>query len=181
MAVPPFKGSWWVEPCDILAGPTPASHDYEETYRCLTKLVLDVGIRAFIDLRDPEDTFEGLPHVDYKELVCTLEKSIIVRKFPIKDGFALPPSELDVIVNSINDNVQHERPVYVHCHGGHGRTGLVVACWLVQQGMTWDEALAEVGRLRKEANSFLEHIRSPQTDEQDAAVLEYERWLEGRR
>jgi protein-tyrosine phosphatase len=60
------------------------------------------------------------------------------------------------------------RRVYVHCLGGRGRTGTVVACWLVRHGHRAEEALALVQERRGR--------RSPETAEQRRFVR---RWPSG--
>ena len=59
--------------------------------------------------------------------------------------------------------------VYVHCWGGHGRTGTEVGCYLVrQQGLTGEQALAEVKRLHA---TMADHaVTSPERPEQLALV-----------
>jgi len=56
--------------------------------------------------------------------------------------------------------------VAVHCTAGLGRTGVVLACHLVTRGMSADNAIARIRRLRP---------GSIETDEQAIAVDEFAR------
>ena len=60
--------------------------------------------------------------------------------------------------------VEGGRPVVVTCYAGIGRTGTVLACYLVSRGATPTDAVAEIRRLRP---------GSIQTPEQEGAVYEY--------
>ena len=51
--------------------------------------------------------------------------------------------------------------VGVHCMAGRGRTGTMIACYLVSQGMSAEDAIAEVRRARP---------GSIQTEAQEQAV-----------
>lgn len=52
------------------------------------------------------------------------------------------------ILNVIDQELEAGNGVYVHCVGGVGRTGTVIGCHLVRHGMSGDEALQEIKRLR---------------------------------
>ena len=73
---------------------------------------------------------------------------VVWHNFPIVD-MGIPNKKLmrqilDVIVASM----AREKCVYVHCWGGHGRTGTVVGCWLREQGMSGKETLQHIQKLR---------------------------------
>ncbi len=59
---------------------------------------------------------------------------------PISD--MAPPTYEDVerFIETVNDETM--RPILVHCKAGIGRTGALVACWRIHEGMDVDEALA---------------------------------------
>ena len=58
-------------------------------------------------------------------------------------------SEMTAILDDIDTSIADARPVYVHCWGGHGRTGTVIGCWLTRHGRLGSDALAEITALRR--------------------------------
>jgi ADP-ribosyl-[dinitrogen reductase] hydrolase len=87
------------------------------------------------------------------------------QRFPILDNSV--PSDLDhlaEILFAIDRRIREGGAVYLHCWGGVGRTGLVVACWLQEHGRTPDDALAELSaRWSTVEKNFR---KSPETQEQ---------------
>lgn len=83
---------------------------------------------------------------------------------PIEDMTAPSQEQLDKIANAIKGANDHDMGVAIHCTAGLGRTGVVLACYFVDQGMSAENALARVRRMRP---------GSIETDEQVEAVKDY--------
>jgi atypical dual specificity phosphatase len=84
-----------------------------------------------------------------------------------------PPTGEDVerFVAFVEASVGARRPVAVHCTVGRGRTGTMLACYLVKRGAGPGEAIQ---RVRKDRPGSIE------THEQEDAVFAYSRHLEER-
>ncbi|MEM3369183.1 MAG: dual specificity protein phosphatase family protein [Thermoproteota archaeon] len=63
---------------------------------------------------------------------------------PIKDFHAPSLEQLENIINWINHKIAIGKPVVVHCHGGIGRTGIILAAYLVENGAKPDVAILEI-------------------------------------
>ena len=89
----------------------------------------------------------------------------VVRR-PIRDG-GVPKSaaEMDEIVARIDEERRRGGDVAVACVGGVGRTGTVVACALVGQGL---DAAAAIGRVRA-----TRHPQAVETADQQRFVADY--------
>jgi atypical dual specificity phosphatase len=67
---------------------------------------------------------------------------------PVVDFTPPTPEQLVVGVAAIRSAVANDQKVLVHCGGGLGRTGTLVACYLVDTGLAADDAIAQVRRSR---------------------------------
>jgi atypical dual specificity phosphatase len=85
---------------------------------------------------------------------------------PIPDMTAPTPEEIDRSLSAIDKALEHRLGVAVHCGAGLGRTGTILACYLVRQGTPAIEAIKKIRRLRP---------GSVETKEQEQAIKEYAR------
>ncbi|MDP9357997.1 MAG: dual specificity protein phosphatase family protein [Chloroflexota bacterium] len=67
---------------------------------------------------------------------------------PVKDFSAPSPAQLEQGIVAIVGAVAAGQRVAVHCGGGLGRTGTLLACYLVHQGWSAEAAIARVRERR---------------------------------
>jgi atypical dual specificity phosphatase len=97
------------------------------------------------------------------------DAGLLLYHVPMEDMEAPTQEQLDRALSGIRRAHERSMGVAVHCAAGRGRTGVVLACYFVQQGLTADNATARVRRLRP---------GSIETDEQVDAVTTFaRRWL----
>lgn len=164
----PIPESYWVRPGHLLAGEYAGARLPTLALRKLRRL-LDAGITSFVDL-----TQAGEAWLPPYEPLLTQEASlrgVTVRylRAPIRDMGVPAPEALHATLDYLDAELISGRRVYLHCWGGIGRTGTVVGCHLVRHGLTGEEALALIARLRRLTPDA--RRRSPETEAQRAMVL----------
>jgi ADP-ribosyl-[dinitrogen reductase] hydrolase len=169
----PFIRSYWVIPGELLAGTYPGDKDPAEAAKKLRGL-LDCGIRHVVNLMEKDEVdHSGRLFVPYGELLVRLGADRGVHVFTtrrsIRDMQVPTVEAMNAILDEIDRSLETGRPVYVHCWGGRGRTGTVVGCYLVRQGMKGDEALKRIKELRKGTPDG--DMPSPETKSQRELVV----------
>jgi hypothetical protein len=162
-AVPvvPYDDSYWVIPGKLLAGEYPANRWSDDLTRSKIQSLLIAGVRVFIDLTRPGELPAYLPFL--REQSGWLNMPTEYAHFPIND-YGIPSREqMTATLDRIDAALAQDKPVYVHCWGGIGRTGTVVACYLIRHGMDPEQALAHLQTLRR---AVPDPRRSPESDEQ---------------
>ena len=124
--------------------------------------VVAQGIKSVVTVREvalPSDWFNG-GDIDYLHLA-------------VEDFGAPNLEELVQAVDFIDQKISSGRPVMVHCAAGKGRTGAVLAAYLIKkQNLTADQAIDKVRDMRP---------GSVQSISQETAVSMYEKYLKGKR
>ncbi len=132
MTVFPF---YWLVPGRVAAGVYPGSTDPGQAGEKLRRLV-GQGIRAFVDLTEPGEVTQLGPLVPYEDALREVaeEAGVAVERlsFPIRDMHAPSPETMVRILDAMDERVAAGSPLYVHCLGGRGRTGVVLGCFLVR-------------------------------------------------
>ena len=118
-------------PDRVLAGPYPGAADKREAAAKL-KAFLAAGVTCFIDLTEERDGPPSLPLHPYEQLLAKVAKQQGIRvvhlRMPIRAN-SIPSSwQMRAILGAIREALSERELVYVHCWGGVGRTGTVIAC-----------------------------------------------------
>ena len=175
----PFSRSYWVVPGKLLAGCYPGSANEEEVHSKL-KSMIECGIRHVINLMEPNElNWSGKLFVSYEEQLAFIAESmglkVTFERMPIKDTSIPSRVEMSQILGHIDQSIQDDKPVYIHCWGGRGRTGTVAGCYLVRHGLASGENILKLIReVRKDTEDH--NQPSPETSQQCNMVVS---WVEG--
>ena len=167
------RNSYWVVPGSLMAGEYPGDRNHWSTRRKLADY-LHHGIDAFLDLTEAGELF---PYEDVlREVAQEFGLDCAYRRLSIRDvDVPEHPARMRNILDQIEQWRSQERRVYVHCWGGVGRTGTVVGCHLVDDGMHGQAALEHLHLLwtRMSADKRRRKPESPETEAQRAYVHQW--------
>jgi len=144
-----------------MAGEYPGAKDSLLAQRKMARF-LELGFTHFIDLTEAD---EGLQ--PYAQI---LQGQAAHQRLPIVDMNIPNPAQMQTILDAIDAALAAGKQVYVHCFGGHGRTGTVVGCWQIRHGAAPAQALAQINTWRAALPAHLIDQPSPQTRAQIAFV-----------
>ena len=162
---PPLPNSYWVTPGKLLGGDYPAGETEEETLKRL-QVLLDAGVTCFVNLTNagelpayskllpPEATYFHLPILDH--------------------GLPVDRAYMRQIQFALSAALAAGRCVYVHCRMGIGRTGPVLGCQLVEQGMSGSAALDALNRAWQTSARARHWPSIPETAQQREFVTSWE-------
>ncbi len=144
----PLGLSYWVEEPWLLAGPFPGHADPQVAERQLRGL-LDAGIRGVVDLMEEDP--RGAPPYGPQLARLAAERGLHVPRwiFPIEDHDVPSPAAMRALEARLARARRDGRPLYVHCWGGRGRTGIVAAVALVRAGLARPDDVLEVLAARR--------------------------------
>jgi len=154
-----------VLPGQLLAGEHPAGSRSREDTRNRLKRLLASGIECFVDLTQP---------AEMERYDVDLPVGVEYLRKPIKDH-AVPEQRehMAEILDCLHDALASGRKVYVHCRAGIGRTGTVVGCFLVEQGMVGEAALEALNKAFQQSDRSKNWDWVPETQEQNEFVRQW--------
>ena len=139
---PPAPLTSWFEPDQIYACPYPDA-------AALHRLAAN-GIGLVINLETVAHNPVDLESAGLREV-----------HLPCPDFTTPTQEQILTSIATIAQAIAEDTRVAIHCRAGLGRTGTVLACWLVSQGTPAEDAILEVRRRRP---------GSIETDDQEAAI-----------
>lgn len=185
----PTPWSNWVIPGRVIAGAYPASLDDQETEKILATL-LELGMNTFVclqaevNINTPEHAWRsghGLrPYIKDAQKILSRahetqnpkiqQQKIDFLHLPIIDGNVTTDSAMNRLVEDVMERVLRGERLYVHCWGGHGRTGTLIAVMLGRlYGLPYTNALRYTQAFH-DSRVYPQGVRSPQTPVQRAQV-----------
>ena len=125
-ATRPNANTYWVIPHKLLAGEYPGDKDPGKAREKINRF-FEVGVRHFVDLTELGEL------IPYETILSEESRAANItatyQRFPIPDISVPRDAEfLAEILLTIDRQIRQGGAVYVHCRGGVGRTGVVVAC-----------------------------------------------------
>ena len=126
------------------------------------KWVLDKGIKSIVTVREvplPSRWIDGTD-IDYLHLMV--------------EDYGVPNMEvLDEAVNYIDNKIQSGKPVLVHCAAGKGRTGALLAAYMIKkENLTAEQAIEKIRLMRP---------GSVQSVTQETALSMYEKYVRSKK
>lgn len=136
----------WIEPDAV------AACAYPRDDAMLAELAA-AGVTTLINLTEWPHGLQRLDRHGIREI-----------SLPVADFTPPSPGQLNAGVAAIEQTLTDGGRVAVHCHGGLGRTGTLLACWLVRRGLPADTAIEQVRAVRP---------GSVETAAQEASIRSY--------
>lgn len=134
----------WLIHGAVMMGPAPSSSDLRG--------IVSQGVTTFVDLRHES---RGRPGYMYSRSdgIAAMQKAgdvthrITYMHFPIYDFDAVDSKDMLSLVHDIAERVHRGEVLYIHCAGGHGRTGTVTinvlsALYKLPMSVAWRHAAA---------------------------------------
>ncbi|KNC48593.1 MAP kinase phosphatase 6 [Thecamonas trahens ATCC 50062] len=174
----PTDYSNWLIPGTVLLGAYPGSLD-DHVHREQLLAILQTGVTAFVCLQDEIDPYADpdawrsgtaiRPYIDdarallmEPELGLTQNDAAFLY-FPIPDCGVADDADVQHFARHLHERVLAGDVLYIHCWGGHGRTG-TIACILLalRYGLSAPQA-EEWVQYAHDTRVYPQDMRSPQT------------------
>ncbi len=164
--VHPLLDVYWAIPNRLLVGPSPAVRDTARIPERLTWLA-DTGVTRILDLTEAADSL-----LRYDQYLDSGMMQLFA--YPLARFQAPDVAATQQILDQIKDWLNQDEVIYLCDLNGAERAGMLLACLFIEQGMTVQQALEEVDRLRFETQ-ITPALRCPESPEQWERVIGWEK------
>lgn len=164
--VHPLLDVYWAIPGRLLVGPSPAVRDAARTPERLTWLA-ETGVTRILDLSERAD---GLPRYDQ----CLDGGTMQLHACPLARFRAPDVAAMMQILDQIQDWLDQDEVIYLCDLNGAERAGMLLGCLFIERGMTAQQALEEIDRLRFETQ-ITPALRCPESQEQWERVIGWDK------
>ena len=165
----PLDSSYWVVPARFLAGEHPFGedpHDAQDRFAALREASIDY----FLDLTETGE------RPSYRQTAAPGRELCAISDCRLRSPVGRWPDAADSA--AIRAALAANRNLFIHCRAGIGRTGLVVGCYLADEGLHGKAALSKLNQLWQQSARSKSWPVIPQTDEQANYIR---RWAKLRR
>lgn len=120
----------WLIPEKLAGSAIPTSFDE-------IKWVLDEGVKSIVTIREEPLDEDWISEMNYLHV--------------LSDDMGVPSfDDLKTSVDYVHEKIQNNEPVMVHCLAGLGRTGTILACYLIKyEKMSAEDAIQHVREKRR--------------------------------
>jgi len=147
---------WWVEPGKLAGMPMPliATARRENPTSPLNAydddllLLHEVGVRAVV----------GMLNIPVDSMIYR-SAGFVHHLMPIPDGGVPTMEQFEGYLRFVDEQLQSNNPVAVHCAAGLGRTGTVLAGYLIAEGVPLEAAITRIRTVRPGAIETRDQIR----------------------
>lgn len=131
---------WWLIPGKLAGMSRPALEDLPQLYQA--------GLRGLVSVMDEPSGIE-----EYKQ------QGLQALWLPTTGGQAPTVEQVKEFVRFARPLLEQDQPVAVHCTSGNRRTGTLLAAYLIANGATPEQAIAQLQQARPSAE-----LRTAQLD-----------------
>lgn len=123
---------WSIIPEKLSGMPQPQTEDLSSLYAR--------GIRAIVSLLEDRIGLDAYKTQGFETLWV-----------PVEDDKAPTAAQVHELVKFVDLQLSQDRPVAIHCKGGRGRTGTMLAGYLIAKGASYESAMNQIEKVQPNA------------------------------